>query len=154
MPVLVELKLRTRTRQDIAQDLSAVTAATDMNVRVSESWFCSKFGIVAADPEEKALGKASAIKPVTPPAVTNSINAAGKNFRAWVADATKPVASAMLDALEQAAQDPRMSDAQFLQRAQETIAALQSIDPQAASEMAAAMEAEMLSAVKTTIRNS
>ena len=154
VPVLVELKLRTRTRQDIAQDLSAVTAATDMNVRVSESWFCSKFGIVAADPEEKALSKAIVTKPGVPPAITTAINAAGKNFRAWVADATKPVASAVIDALEQAAQDPRMTDAEFMQRAQETIDALQSIDPQAASEMAAAMEAEMLSAVKTTLRKS
>jgi len=154
VPVLCELKLRTRTRQDIAQDLGAVTQATTMGVRVSESWFCAKFGIVAADPEEKALGVAAKPASAMPLAVTTVLNAAGKNFRAWVADATKPVSSAALDALEQAAQDPRMTDAEFLQRAQETIAALQSIDPQAASEMAAAMEAEMLSAVQTTLRKS
>jgi phage gp29-like protein len=59
-PVLVELKLRTKTRDNISQDLTVVAQARTMGVRVSKSWFIGKFGIVEADANEQALGEVSA----------------------------------------------------------------------------------------------
>lgn len=72
-PVLCELRMRTRTRDNVTQDLATVKTAKDMGVRVSESWFVGKFGVVVADAGEKALGEAAA--PVTPAPATNALNA-------------------------------------------------------------------------------
>jgi phage gp29-like protein len=56
-PVLCELKLRTKTRDNLTQDMAIVTAAKDLGIRVKESWFTSKFGIVTAADDCPALGE-------------------------------------------------------------------------------------------------
>jgi phage gp29-like protein len=56
-PVLVELKLRTKTRQNITQDMAVVTAAKTMGIRVDKAWFLNKFGIVEAGVDEAAIGE-------------------------------------------------------------------------------------------------
>jgi phage gp29-like protein len=55
-PVLVEIKLRTKTRDNVRQDMQAVKQAKDFGVKVSRSWFTKKFGIVEAEEGEAALG--------------------------------------------------------------------------------------------------
>jgi len=56
-PVLCELKLRTKTRENVTQDLATVQSAKEMGVRISKGWFLNKFGVVEADPDETALGE-------------------------------------------------------------------------------------------------
>jgi len=60
-PVLCEIRLRTKTRDNLVQDLSIVQAATEMGVRVSKSWFTNKFGVVVAGNDEEALATSPAI---------------------------------------------------------------------------------------------
>ena len=57
-PVLVELKLRTKTRDNVRQDLMTVDKAKSYGVRVSRPWFTKKFGVVEAEEGEAALGEA------------------------------------------------------------------------------------------------
>lgn len=59
VPQLAELVLRTRTRDNVEQDLKIVSHARESAVRVSKPWYLSKFGIVEADDDEEALGDAS-----------------------------------------------------------------------------------------------
>lgn len=149
-PVLVELKLRTKTRDNLVQDITVIEKAKGFGVRVSPSWFNAKFGIVEADTDERALGEAAA--GVTPPPVTNTaaLNS-GTSFRDWVASVQDPQAATLFDELAAAAQDPRMSDADFLKLAQESVAVLSEIDSSAAEDFSAALEAEMLKKVSTQL---
>jgi DNA topoisomerase I len=57
VPVLCELRLRTKTRDNLAADIGIVEKAKAMGVRVSKAWFTGKFGIVEADIDETALGE-------------------------------------------------------------------------------------------------
>lgn len=56
-PVLCELKLRTKPRNNINTDLGVVQKAIAMGARVSKPWFVEKFGIVEATPHEVAIGE-------------------------------------------------------------------------------------------------
>lgn len=56
-PVLCEIELRTKTRDNLSAEIGIVEKAKAMGVRISQSWFTGKFGIVEADAEEKALGE-------------------------------------------------------------------------------------------------
>jgi phage gp29-like protein len=60
-PVLCELKLRTKTRANLTQDMAVVTAAIDMGIRVKASWFTGKFGIVTAAADSRALGEPQSV---------------------------------------------------------------------------------------------
>lgn len=71
-PVLCELKLRTKTRDNLVQDITVIEKARAMGVRISPSWFTAKFGIVEADAEEKALGET-----ITPTLEATAANAGG-----------------------------------------------------------------------------
>ncbi|MEI6655345.1 MAG: DUF935 family protein [Verrucomicrobiota bacterium] len=161
-PVLCQLKLRTKTRDNLTQELTTVKDAKLMGVRISKSWFTNKFGIVEADAEELALGESSTpsispippISPISPipPAPTTAANSSPSAFRAWVAAATAPAATSVLDRLAASAQDSGMTDAEFLQVAQSAIDALQSIDPAAASDLASSLEAAMGTATLTAAK--
>jgi len=104
-PVLCELKLRTKTRLDLAQDLATVTAAKGMGVRISKSWFLNKFGVVEADPTEKALGESldPPTGPMPDPAVTalNTASAADAmaTVRTALAQDLQPLGKAMDEAM-------------------------------------------------------
>lgn len=101
-PVLVELKLRTKTRDNVTQDLATVKAAKEMGVRVSESWFTEKFGVVVADADEKALG--DAVTPTAP--VTTALNSAAdpdqalQAIRAALAADMQPLGDALFSAYQ------------------------------------------------------
>lgn len=166
-PVLCELKLRTKTRDNLQAEMGIVTQAKAMGVRISKPWFTNKFGIVEADAAETALGEtapgeAAAPAPapfpaagdrMSPPSApaTAALNTAATGFREWLAKVRSPRAADVLDNLASAAQDAGMSDAEFLQQARETIDALRELDPQAAADMAAALEADMIQSMKTTL---
>jgi len=91
-PLLCELKLRTKTRQDMAQDLAAVTAAQAMGVRISKSWFAAKFGIVEADSTESALGEAATPSLPAVPEVTTATIPATTAINTAPAPAADPAA--------------------------------------------------------------
>lgn len=139
VPVLVELKLRTKTRDNLKEDIEVVKVAKEMGVRISASWFVSKFGLVEADQGETALGESPT---PTPGTETGALNSRG-SFREWIAGVAKPEAQDLFDALAKASQDGGMSDAEFLQLAEQTVSQLQQIDPQAADELAARLEQAM-----------
>lgn len=69
-PVLCELKLRTKTRDNLQAEITIVEKAKTMGVRISKSWFTNKFGIVEADSNETALGETTS--PVTPAAANDT----------------------------------------------------------------------------------
>ncbi len=101
-PVLVELKLRTKTRDNITQDLTVVEKSKAMGVRVSKSWYLGKFGVVEADENEIALGETSNIERPTSnievkTAALNSNNAGASDLNA---DPEKP--DLMMQALRKA----------------------------------------------------
>ncbi len=72
-PVLVKLKLRTKSRDNVVQDLATTKAARELGCRISKPWFLGKFGIVEADAGEAALGDAPAPAAA---ATTTALNAA------------------------------------------------------------------------------
>ena len=56
-PVLVKLKLRTKSRANVLQDLKTVETAKTLGCRVSKPWFLGRFGVVEAGSNEIALGE-------------------------------------------------------------------------------------------------
>lgn len=142
-PVLCELKLRTKTRDNVTQDLNTVKAAKEMGIRVSKQWFLSKFQVVEADAQEAALGDTLA-----PPAQSATYAINSMTFRQWMASVSTPETTDAFDALAQAAQDTSMSDAAFLQLAEQTISDLRSLDPAAADSLAQAMQDAMTSQIE------
>jgi phage gp29-like protein len=143
-PILVEIKLRTKTRDNVRQDLATVKQARDFGVRVSQSWFTKKFGVVEAEDGEAALGELQAAKPqaaAEESAEESAINT--MTFREWVASVRRPDTADVFDDLARAAQDAGMDDAAFLQLAQQTVATLQDLDPEAADSLADAMAQAM-----------
>lgn len=135
-PVLVELKLRTKSRDNLEKDLKIVTTSKDMGVRISKTWFTGKFGVVEATDDEAALGEVQA------PQTTGALNST-PGFREWVNSVRKSETGDLFDALAEAAQDTGMSDAAFLQLAEQTISQLKELDPTASQELAARLEEEM-----------
>lgn len=101
---LCELRLRTKTRDNLQQDLATVKEAQAMGVRIKASWFISKFGIVEADSEEKALGESEAPAPET--VALNSApekKAAAdrvQTFRKALAEDMQPIGEALYDAYQ------------------------------------------------------
>ena len=72
-PVLVEIKLRTATRDNVTQDMGIVKDSKEMGIRVSKPWFLGKFGVVEADVGEAALGDVT-----TPAPGTTALNSGDK----------------------------------------------------------------------------
>ena len=102
-PVLVEIKLRTATRDNVTQDLATVKVAKEMGVRISKSWFTGKFGIVEADDGEAALGE------VATPGTTalnsgdklpDAPDAAMETFRTALAADMQPLGDALFSAYQ------------------------------------------------------
>lgn len=98
-PVLCELKLRTKTRDDLTRDITIVKEAKGMGVRISKSWFTGKFGIVEADAEEAALGE------VTTTALNSKqgapeIEQSMQRIRTALAKDMKPIGDALLAAYQ------------------------------------------------------
>lgn len=113
-PVLCELKLRTKTRDNLQQELATVQAAAAMGVRISKSWFLNKFGLVEADPEENALVTAvPPLGPSSPSPATTAINSASpalQSLRSALASDMQPLGDALYAAL-QSGDQPAMNAA-------------------------------------------
>lgn len=164
VPQLAKLKLRTKTRENIEQDLKVLQAFKEMGERVSRSWAVSKFGVVLADSDGEALGEAP--KPAAPaPGEANALNIATADFRKLTESSLAKavgVQTGMLEAIQPvidriaaASQAGRMSDAEFLQAVEEAALALpEFFDPAHADELAADLEAAMGSAVLQGARDS
>ena len=113
-PVLVELELRTASRDDIAQDLKILTTFTDMGERVSATWATGKFGVILADDADRALGeyqtpeKAPLPEPTPPenqPTVPNTQvtgNDAMQALRDALAEDMQPLGDALWQAYQSA----------------------------------------------------
>lgn len=69
-PVLCELKLRTKNRENVSRDLKVIEAAVGMGARVKRSWVTNKLGIVEARDDEPALGETLSVQ--TRPETQNS----------------------------------------------------------------------------------
>jgi phage gp29-like protein len=153
-PILCELKLRTKTRDNLLQDVTVIEKAKSFGVRISPSWFLGKFGIVEADADEAALGEnAEMLKTETlkPELETSALNSAA-TFREWVAGVTTPETEDVFTRLAKAAQDPGTTDAAFLKLAEETLKDLSEIDPAAGEELAAALDEAMKAKMAQTLK--
>jgi phage gp29-like protein len=149
-PILCQLKLRTKSRDNVTQDMEIVNSAKALGVRISKAWFVNKFQVVEADKDEPALGESSA------PAIATAINAREPIGERLLKIIQNPHPHRGLDdifsALEKAAQDPGIDDAEFLKLAEEAVEALKPLSPVAAEELAAelndAMAAKAAAALK------
>lgn len=56
-PVLVKIKIRTKTRQNVTEELATVKAAKDLGIRIDKQWFLGKFDIQEAPADELAVGE-------------------------------------------------------------------------------------------------
>lgn len=67
VPMLCELRIGSRTRDDQTAQLAAIDKFVGFGGRVSQSWFAKKFGIAEArEDEDMILGKPTAAKPAVP----------------------------------------------------------------------------------------
>jgi phage gp29-like protein len=102
-PVLVELKLRTKTRDDLKQDLEMVKGAREFGVRISKSWFTGKFGIVEADSDEQALGESAPPTATGTSAINSRANADAdimSSIQAALREDLQPLGKAFAGALQ------------------------------------------------------
>lgn len=159
-PVLTAIKLRTATRDNVAQDMAVVTQAMAMGIRISKPWFLGKFGVVEADQEEAALGELASSN-----TAVNALNTGAadyeKLFTSSLAAAVgvrsevlSPIADLITSKLEGQMQAAGMDDAawlQFISDAAETFPEL--FDPADAVALAADLEAAMGTAALTGVRD-
>lgn len=149
--VLAKLKLRTKARVNVTEEISTIKTARDLGVRISQSWFVNRFGISVADADELALGETQKPAAQNAEKEITALNSA-KDFRARIA---KMVAAETKDdffaELAAAAQDESMDDADFLKMAEQAIAALETLDKEASEELAAELAAAMANKAKKTL---
>lgn len=161
---LVELRLRTETRTNVAQELSVVDAAKKHGVRISQPWFVGKFGIVEADENEKALGEVTA--PVTVPPVNNALNSAA-DMQALLTDSlatalgVRTNALSALDAyfakLSEKAESDKLTNEDFLALMEAAAKELpelfsKSMASDLATELEAAMGTATLNGMRSALR--
>jgi phage gp29-like protein len=151
-PVLCELRMRTRTRDNLTQDLGVVKTAKEMGVRLSEAWFVSKFGVVLADDGERALGDSA-----TPPTAATAALNSGDQDKLLTTSLAKALGvrseildpiSEMLDALEKQAEVGGIDGAAWLQFVAE---AAESIPELFDADQAAALAADLETAMGTSV---
>ncbi len=123
-PVLVTIKIRTKTRQNVAEELATVKEAKAMGIRISKTWFLNKFDVQEADGDELAIGE-NVLPGQAPaaPAVT-TINSGG-DYRALLENSlakalgVRPQVLApirpLMEHLAGRSQDGDITDADFLQ---------------------------------------
>ncbi len=154
-PVLVGIKLRTATRDDVTKDMEITVKAKEMGVRVSKPWFLGKFGVVEADQGEPALGETVVVEPGT--AAINSAADYQKLFTTSLADAlgVRSEVLSPIDDLIAGLQDGGMDDAAWLQFVEDAAEAFPELfDPADAESLAADLEAAMGTAVLQGVRES
>lgn len=150
-PALCELRLRTKTRDNLTAEIGIVEKAKAMGVRISRRWFTNKFGVVEADADEDALGEAAT-------ATATALNAA--TFGEWIAsvrakrDQTDPTdpGDDIFAELARAAADSATGDAEFRRLAEDALAQLRELDPAAADDMAEALQEAMAAEVVAALK--
>ena len=168
-PVLVETKIRTKTRQNVPQELRTVREAKNLGVRVSLPWFVKNFGIQEAGEGELALGETSLPGQTAPPAAptVNAINSAPEVRTLLETSLAKAVGvrthilapiRPLIDDLADRSQDSRITDADFLQLvedAAESFPELIGADQVAdlAKELAAGMGTAALQGTRAALRS-
>ncbi len=164
-PHLVELRLRTKIRQNQTQELAAVDHARKQGIRISKSWYISKFAVVEADDDEPALGEALTPPPAPAPAADpNAVNSAEGDtatmLKTALADAIG-VRSQMLDGLDSLIADlakrgaEDITDEEFLQFVEQAAMSLPELfSADAAHELFLNLEAALGTAATNGIRQS
>lgn len=122
-PVLVQTKIRTKTRQNVPQDLRTVKEAKTLGIRVSKPWFVSNFGVQEAGENELALGET--VLPGKAVPTVSALNSATSDVRvllettlAQALGVRTQILAPLRPLIEDAASrshDGRISDADFLQ---------------------------------------
>lgn len=152
-PVLVKLKIRTKTRQNVPQELATVKQAKDMGIRVSKSWFLSKFDVQEADADELAIGETVLPGQAPPPPTVTTINSGG-DVRALLETSLAkalgvrttvlaPIRPLIAD-LANRSQDGGITDADFLRLIEDAAESFpELIDSKSIAALAAELEAGM-----------
>lgn len=163
-PVLVKVVLRTKTRDNLTQDISVVKEAKEMGVRIKASWFTNKFGIVEADPDETALGETPKPQVQAIPEEVNALNTSPDTKELFakslakavgVSDRTLDPVRPVMERLAAGVQDGGMSDAEWLQGFEELALELpEFFNPLLAAEMAEELEGAMGTAIVNGVRQS
>ena len=114
-PALVELELRTATRDNVTQDLAILTAFQAMGERVDAAWATGKFGVVLADAQDRALGQpvpGAPPMPVQPTPINTRTTADDfmQSLRKALAQDMQPLGDALWQAY-QSADEPAMKAA-------------------------------------------
>jgi phage gp29-like protein len=166
-PHLVELRLRTKIRQNQTQELAAVDHARKQGIRISKSWYISKFAVVEADDDEPALGETAVPVPPTPAAPAADLNALNSAegdtatmLKTALADAIG-VRSQVLDGLDDLIADlakkssEDITDEEFLQFVEQAAQSLPELfSSDAAHELFLNLEAALGTASVNGIRQS
>jgi phage gp29-like protein len=124
---------------DPTQAIADIVSLEASGLQTDLKWIEEKTGY----PVQRAAAPVPPVSPVIP--ILNRTASAG--FRDWIASVRTPQTTTLFDDLAAAAQDSGMSDADFAQRATDLISNLQALDPTAAADMAATMEAALGTAV-------
>lgn len=156
-PVLVGIKLRTATRDDVTKDMEVAVKAREMGVRLSKPWFLGKFNVVEADQGEPALGETQESRIQSPEvAALNSGEDYQTLFTTSLADAVGVRAEVLspLGDLIAGLQDEGMDDATWLQFVEDAAEIFPELfDPADAEALAADLEAAMGTAVLQGVRD-
>ena len=164
-PVLAKLKLRTKTRVNVTEELATVKAARELGVRISASWFVNRFGITEADKDESALGETSKIQNSTikeeseidalnTSPDTQELFAKSLAKAVGVSDRTLDPVRPVMERLAAGVQDGGMSDAEWLQGFEELALELpEFFNPKLAAEMAEELEGAMGTAIVNGVRS-
>jgi len=156
-PNLVQIRLRTKTRQNVSEELTKVKIAKELGLRISKSWFVNNFGIQEADANEVALGETAPPAPApsspAPAAGVTSINSA-TDARALLESSlstalgVRPLVLApirpLMEELASRVQDDGLTDADFLQLVEDAADTFpELIDRKGAADLAKTLAAGM-----------
>lgn len=148
VPQLAELTLRTRTRDNVSQDLAVVADARANGIRVSKPWYVSKFNVVEADEGEAALGETIAapvagINTATTADFTTLLETSLAKAVGVRADVLAPIRP-VIERLAAQSQDSRVDDAELLQMVEQAALSLPELfDPKQAEALGKELEAAM-----------
>lgn len=151
-PQLVNLKLRTKTRDNVAQDLKVIESFKGMGVRISKAWATTKFGVVLADEGEEALGEtaapsagleSTAINSASPEILEEAVSRA-LEVRADFLAPLRPT----FERIAKGAGDADLTDAAFLDLAEQLVIQLpELVSGDSLQDLAKSLEEAMANAV-------
>jgi phage gp29-like protein len=151
-PQLATLKLRTKTRDNVDQDLKILETFHRLGERISRPWATGKFGVVLADGAEEALGENAA--PAATPAPTALNTASPEIIEEAVSRALEVRADFLaplrptIERISKGAGDADLTDAAFLDLAEQLVIQLpELVSGDSVQDLAKSLEAAMAAAV-------